>query len=252
MSIVNPLSLDAFHTPGGALRTPYLRRKTRGWQSFGIALAIESLTIAGVIGWFALHPAMPVLHVVPITIKALTVSEPTPTPVAPPLPLPAPSKPLPPPPPPPLPVSAPRSKAPAPARPEAAPQTVAPVEAAPKVSVPTAFSAPVPVAPPLAPAAVAAIPSGPSADYIARVKAAVQAAVIYPSAALSLEFRGRARVAFTLRDGIPSEARIVTGSGMGLIDRAALQSIQAAAYPPPPPSAQGREDSYQVWVEFNF
>lgn len=126
--------------------------------------------------------------------------------------------------------------------PELAPSTPAPVAEA-----PTAFSEPVrtPPAPP-----PADDKDAPNAEYAAKVKAAVQAAVVYPPAALALHFAGRVRVEFHLRDSVAGQARIVTASGVGMIDRAALQSVQNARYPVPPAEMQGKDHVYQVWVEF--
>lgn len=91
----------------------------------------------------------------------------------------------------------------------------------------------------------------PSAEYAAKVHAAVQAAHYYPPAALSLHYSGRVRVEFHLRDGVPSEIRLLAASGFGLIDRAAIQAVQSAKYPEPPPEIKGANNIYQVWVEFN-
>ena len=150
---------------------------------------------------------------------------------------------------------------PPPAPPKARPQTqptlpppplATPFIPPPVVETPSAFTEPVKPAPPPPPAPAA--PSGkvdPNLEYAAKVRAAVQAAVYYPPAAAALRFSGRVRLEFTLKDAAASGARVLIASGIGLIDRAALQAVQAAAYPPPPPSMQGREESYQVWVEFN-
>lgn len=91
----------------------------------------------------------------------------------------------------------------------------------------------------------------PSAEYAAKVHAAVQAAHYYPPAASSLRYSGRVRVEFHLRDTTPSELRLMVASGFGLIDRAALQAVQTAHYPEPPPELLGSDHVYQVWVEFN-
>jgi protein TonB len=91
----------------------------------------------------------------------------------------------------------------------------------------------------------------PSAEYAAKVHAAVQAAHYYPPAASSLRYSGRVRVEFHLRDTTPGELRLMVASGFGLIDRAALQAVQTAHYPEPPPELQGSDHVYQVWVEFN-
>ncbi|WP_283745471.1 energy transducer TonB [Sideroxydans sp. CL21] len=90
----------------------------------------------------------------------------------------------------------------------------------------------------------------PSAEYAAKVRAAVQAAQFLPPAAYSLHYTGRVKVEFHMRDKVPSAVRVLVGSGMGMIDRVALQSVQNAKYPEPPPEIQGSDHVYQVWVEF--
>jgi TonB family protein len=82
------------------------------------------------------------------------------------------------------------------------------------------------------------------------VRAAVQSAFVYPAAAAAMERRGRTQVTFKLRDTVASGARIQVTSGMGLIDRAALQSVMSASYPPAPPELAGIEHEYQIWIEF--
>lgn len=122
------------------------------------------------------------------------------------------------------------------------------------VAQPTAFSQPVPppvASAPPAPAAPAVAKPDPNIAYAGKVRAAVQAALVYPPAAASLHFGGRVRVAFHLRDGVPSQARVLVSSGIGMIDRAALQSVQNASYPHPDSELQGRDLLYEVWVEFN-
>ena len=118
------------------------------------------------------------------------------------------------------------------------------------VQVPTAFTEPVPPPAPL-PQAVKTDNAKPSAEYAAKVHAAVQAAHYYPPAAAALHYSGRVRVEFHLRDKIPSESRILVASGLGIIDRAALQAVQNAQYPTPPAELVGIDLIYQVWVEFN-
>lgn len=116
---------------------------------------------------------------------------------------------------------------------------------------PTAFSQP-----PQAEAVPAPQPApapgkpDPNIAYAGKVRTAVQAAVVYPPAAASLRFSGRVRVEFHLRDGVPGQARVLIGSGIGMIDRAALQSVQNAAYPQPDAELRGHDLVYQVWVNF--
>ncbi len=61
---------------------------------------------------------------------------------------------------------------------------------------------------------------------------------------------GRARVAFTYRDGTVSDVRLVVSSGIGLFDRAALAAVRDAAYPKPTPELTGKILSRQLWVTF--
>lgn len=110
-----------------------------------------------------------------------------------------------------------------------------------------AFTEPTPPPPP--PVAVAGNVEA-SAEYAAKVRAAVQAAQFLPPAAYSLHYTGRVKVEFHMRDKVPSAVRVLVGSGMGMIDRVALQSVQNAKYPEPPPEIQGGDHVYQVWVEF--
>jgi protein TonB len=115
---------------------------------------------------------------------------------------------------------------------------------------PNAFTEPVsPPAPPPPPTPVAA-KADPSPEYAAKVRSAVLAAVYYPPAAAVLHFAGRVRVEFHLRDAVPGDARVLSGSSLGMIDRAALQAVQNAHYPEPPAEMRGSDRVYQVWVEF--
>ena len=208
----------------------------RPLQAFGLALLAEAALLLGACAVLAgaaqVKPA--VSEPVPITMTS-----------------------MPPPallPPPPAPVRTARNKPEKLARSVLAPAplalaAVAPATPLPVAVAPTAFAeaAPAPVPPPaVAPAASA----DPSLEYIARVRAAVQAAVFYPPAAAALRFSGRTRVEFHLRDGRPGAARVVVGSGIGIIDRAALQSIQDARYPEAPADIRGSDHVYGVWVEF--
>ncbi|WP_230414131.1 TonB family protein [Collimonas silvisoli] len=224
-------------------------------RAFALAILAE-LAIVGVLalmlaGVVSSRPALS--EPVPITLVSEEPAPPEPT--APAAPTPPPPKPLPPKPLPPVampkPQVQPKSKTapPQPAAPAAAVSTPepAPSEPTPAAAAPTAFSEPVrtpPAAPP------AGDKDAPDAEYAAKVKAAVQAAVVYPPAAAALHFSGRVRVEFHLRDSSAGQARIVTASGVGMIDRAALQSVQNASYPAPPAEMQGKDHVYQVWVEF--
>ena len=221
-------------------------QRRASWQALGAAFSLEALALAALFAWWALQPAKPALRMLPLEIQTPSPApQPAPqplTPVPPPPLMPQPVRPHTPPPPrahpptpPPVPV-------------QAAPD---PVQTAPVTPAEAAAPAPATEPAPAAPAATApAAPPGPSAAYIAQVRAAVQAAFAYPPTVAALGIPRRTRVAFTLHGVTPVGARVLIGSGMNAMDRAALQSVQAAAYPPPPPEMQGADANFEVWVEF--
>lgn len=98
----------------------------------------------------------------------------------------------------------------------------------------------------------AAAPGAPSvnAEYIAKIRTAVQNAFVYPPAAIALGFHGKVKVRFHLSHKVPSGPTILTGSGMGLIDRAALQSVMSATYPEPPAELKNTDMDCEVWIEY--
>jgi len=215
----------------------------RGWQDFGAAFTLEALAIAALMAWMAAHPPAPKLIPLAIQIESAPNIEPPP---------PEPPKALPKVVPPPVKTAVVTPPSPPPPAPMVAPVPVvaAPSERPlPSTSVASPFAPPAPPPPP-PPPPVQAGPAGPSADYIAKVRAAVQAAFVYPAAARALEFRGRTRVAFKLLDAAPIGAKVLVGSGMNLVDKAALQAVQNAVYPPTPADQKSLELSFEVWVEF--
>ena len=201
--------------------------KNSQFQAFGLAVIIEFGLLAGAA--FALassETSKPILSGTSI----ITLANEEPQPPKPPVPKP---KPLPQPKPTPQPQVVPEE-----------PKPVLPQVAEAQVNT---FTEP---APPPTPEPVVG-KAEPSVEYAAKVHAAVQAAHFYPPAAVSLHFTGRVRVEFHLRDVTVSEIRLLVASGIGMIDRAALQAVQNAKYPEPPPEIQGTDHVYQVWVEFN-
>jgi protein TonB len=217
---------------------PYSRHSV---QSLALAILVEFalLAVAAVVLARA-TVARPMTEPTPIVLakeEAEVTKRPKPEPPKPKL---APSKP------------SPKQVVPPPPMPQ--PPLPEPVKAtplpAPVVASPTAFTEPAP--PPVPPPPPAPSPDAvrQSADYAARVRAAVQAAHYYPPAAAALRYSGRVRVEFHLRDALPSEARLLSPSGIGIIDRAALDAVQRAQYPVPPSALKGAELVYEVWVEF--
>ena len=212
----------------------------RQWQAFGSALGLEVALVAAIFGWMAAHPATPPVQVIPLTIE-------TTVPVAPEK-LPEPEKPKPVRPPeqtlpkPPARVSTPPQ--PAPAAPLPSPQVAVPAPAMPAAqAVAAAVSPPAP-----APLPVSAPTIDPTPAYNAKLTAAAQAAFEVPGTVAALNFKGRARVGFKLRDGLASSIAIVQSSGLGAMDRAALKAVQTAAFPQPPAALQGKEMVYEIWV----
>ncbi|RXZ36627.1 hypothetical protein D9O50_08995 [Oxalobacteraceae bacterium CAVE-383] len=215
-------------------------------QAFLLALLVE-LALAASAAWVlaGTAPARPAIsEPVPLTLVNETPPAPEqktlPKPPEPPKPVqkPTPVKPK-------LAPQKPQPPAPAPQQPQPAPQT----EPA-HTDTPTAFTEPAQAAAPPPPAPNVSGKADRNAEYAAKVRAAVQAAVVYPPAAASLHFAGRVRVEFHLRDSVAGQARVLIASGIGMIDRAALQSVQNAHYPEPPADLQGSDLVYQVWVDF--
>ena len=217
----------------------------RQLQAIVLALLLEAVLLgaAGVVLAGALQAKPAIAE--PVTITLLSDESSSPPPPPPPSHPPPPPKPKPKPP-------EPRPKQQSLPQLPPPPTPLAPLPIPlPQVAAPTAFSEP--VKPPLPPPPAAAVTSRPdqSLEYAAKVRAAVQAAVFYPTAAAALRFSGRVRLEFHLRDGVPGEAQVLVASGIGFIDGAALQAVRSARYPEPPAEMRGADRVYQVWVEFN-
>jgi len=130
------------------------------------------------------------------------------------------------------------------------PPTPAPSKAEPvTVAAESAYVQPAPPPPPPAPLAG---PNDKELEFAARVKAAIQAAVIYPMAAKQMGYRGKAVVEFIYRDGTVMQIRVVQGSGLGMIDNAALAAVSAARFPSPPETLKGKDVPYRVTVMFEL
>ena len=206
------------------------------WRALGMAAAVEAAIVVAVLVGAARH----VQHDEPVVLSVNLMTPTTPT-VA---PRPHAKPDIPPP----------RARSLAlpevalPAVPDPIPAPVPPPAASPltQAVARTVEAIAAPVAPPPPPAASAA----PSVEYIAKVRAAVQGAFEYPMAAKAQDFKGRARVAFSLNDTRPSSARIVVSSGMNIVDRAALRAVEGARYPPAPEALSHAEQAFEVWVSF--
>jgi len=87
--------------------------------------------------------------------------------------------------------------------------------------------------------------------FNAEVRAAIQAAIIYPPAARMMKQEGRTKVAFRLMQGHAEDPRVVQSSGISAIDAAAVAAVRDAAYPTPPAELAGKALEFAVFVEFN-
>ncbi|MDE2342661.1 MAG: TonB family protein [Betaproteobacteria bacterium] len=207
----------------------------RWLASFGLAVAGELLLVALIVALFTLVQTLrptPQSRA-PVAIQLAEVP-PQPKPVPPVPPQPTHKTPLP------------RKMDPVPApRPMPAVQPV-------KAAEPSPFAEKSPPATPPAPPAAAQPSPDVLADYMSKVRAAVQSALVYPESAREMQFTGRARLEFQLYHGVQSKARVVVSSGFRVFDRAALLAVQNAQYPQPPSSMADESRLFQVWVEFRL
>jgi TonB family protein len=201
------------------------------------ALAIELGIVGLVIVWVMMHPPEEIQQVIPLVMSLMEAPKET---------QPEPPKPQK------IPEVMPKLKAPPQAQVAQVVPEVKPADEPPPpvLAKPNAFSAP---PPPVQPAAAAPVnPPPPVVDpaiaYNQKLSAAVQAAFVVPGPATALNFKGRARVEFHLKDGVVSNLKIIQASGLGAVDRAAMKAVEAAVFPAPPASLVGKEGVYQIWV----
>jgi periplasmic protein TonB len=214
--------------------------RARFYPAAALALIVEAALLGAAFVLFSRTPPMPLEQ--PVTVLTIAPA-PLPQPVAPAEPQPKPQQ-----------VTRPATPVRhvahlTPPRPAPAPQPIpAP---APPSTMPT-DPAPVPRAPPPPPSAPPAAAADPSASFEGALRAVIQAALRYPESARMASMAGRTRVAFKFRDGVVSDVTVVTSSGVGLLDRAALAAVRDAAYPKPEPAFSGKTLSEQLWVTFNL
>jgi protein TonB len=131
----------------------------------------------------------------------------------------------------------------------------------PRLAAPPAAANPAPAAPPAPPTPPAQAPPGPpaagaqNAAYAGLVTAEVKALHHYPTGreALTQHPHGTATVSFTLnRAGQLVDADIQTASGSLILDRAALQTVERASYPPFPADAFPGESQHSFSVNLDY
>jgi outer membrane biosynthesis protein TonB len=241
-------------------------KKNRTFKALGIAITMESVAVAALIAWLSIQTNLTKIIPLPIQIEEIKEVEQI-KPEDPPKPIPPP-----PPPPKPIPVQAkikeisppimeprPVLASPQPVEPLPVAVTRAPsdIPAEPvvvsKPPSPAPSPAPVPVKitpPPPPPPPQASGPINPSEEYLAKVKSAVQNAFVYPPAALTLDFYGKTRVAFSLKDAVADNVKVTVPSGMSLVDNAAIRAVTNASFPNPTEDQKGKKLNFEIWVEF--
>ena len=123
----------------------------------------------------------------------------------------------------------------------------APPAPAPPVAKPPAAASPTHAEP----AAPAQPSPGAMAAFQAGMRRAVHDALVYPPAARMAGQTGEVRVGFDFLDGSVSNVAVAAPSGLPLLDRAALATVQAAHYPQPPPELAHRPLHLAIAVHFS-
>jgi protein TonB len=205
-------------------------------SAFLIALTIESAVL--ILGAVAIANANNTPTPEPTMV--LRFEEPTPEKIVKPapVPVPVPNKPTP--------VAVKHNSSPAPKEPVVLPTPPAPAVA----NSPIAEPVPTPPAPP--PPIVNNEAAEKETSFAAQLKAAIQAALIYPPAARMMAARGKVRLAFIFKDGIFSKIDIVQSSGNNLLDQAATAAVSHADVPPIPESIKGKNMPYLITLNFDI
>ena len=91
-----------------------------------------------------------------------------------------------------------------------------------------------------------------SDEYRARIRGLIEQHKEYPVTARRGRMEGLVSVRFVLnRTGVLRQAEISRSSGRGILDRAALQAVEAVGkFPPVPEDMQGKDFSFDVPVRF--
>jgi protein TonB len=184
-------------------------------RSLGAAAILEvaiAIGLAGILIWQQLHPAPP-----PPPIQSASLEIP----------------PNPPPPPPPPPRNIPVPQPPQ-------PQPLSEVPPIP-TPIPTPNAVPVtPPQPPPIPVTSKAPPENILMQFAASMKAAIDAAKVYPKEAVISGETGTVTVSFDYINGVVSNIHIDKSSGSRSIDKSAMQAVQKAALPPKPAEIAGQ------------
>ncbi|MDD2877312.1 MAG: energy transducer TonB [Acidiphilium sp.] len=80
----------------------------------------------------------------------------------------------------------------------------------------------------------------------------MQEALVYPAVARVDGETGVVVVEFEYYDGVVSNAHVVISSHQPILDRAAVETVQATHFPPPPSKYVNRQIAIQTIVKFGF
>ncbi len=83
------------------------------------------------------------------------------------------------------------------------------------------------------------------------MRRAVKAALIYPPAARMAGQKGDVHVGFDYLDGAASNVAAAVSSGLPMLDRAAVATVQSARLPPPPPELAHHAMHLTITVKFD-
>ncbi len=93
-------------------------------------------------------------------------------------------------------------------------------------------------------------PADISITFADKVRAAVQSAVVFPMAARAAHLSGETKVSFDYKDGVVSDAHVITTSGNAILDKSAMAAVHAAHYPMATAEYVGRVLTFEIWVRF--
>ncbi|VVE36491.1 TonB family protein [Pandoraea iniqua] len=219
------------------------------WRAMATALAVEAILLGLTTGWLSRGTPPPARVAAPVML-AMVAPEPEAAPAVKPVePVVSPAKPAVPvkhvvtP----KPVVSPVNKTTQPAheatRADAPP--IKTVDGADAPPAPSAGAAPTPAASPSNAA------PGPDDRFIAKLRAAVQAAVVYPVALRGMGLAANIDVEFAYQDGVVSNVHVSRPGRVATLDQAAIAAVQHAAMPSPPPNLAGKLNTFKVRVIFS-
>lgn len=94
--------------------------------------------------------------------------------------------------------------------------------------------------------------AGAIAQLTGQVQRAVQQAAAYPPVARRMALQGRVQIRFDYAGGAVSDIAVAHQSDAPILDRAAMQAVRDASYPPAPAPIGRRRLAMLVWVDFRL